>query len=222
VPPRWLTIVAWVSLSVAFVTAAAIAADIFLRGNRQPMKVMEAVWPVTALYFGPLAWWGYTRWGRPSSGGPMQTHRGRVSVAISDLHCGAGCTLGDIIGEWLVFALAASIAGSALVAEYAADFVLAFLLGIAFQYFAIVPMRRLSRRDGLVAALKSDTISIVAFEVGLFGWMALVYLVFFPAPHLSADHAAYWLLMQLGMVLGFATSYPANALLIRTGVKEPM
>lgn len=26
---------------------------------------MEAVWPITALYFGPLASWAYRRFGRP-------------------------------------------------------------------------------------------------------------------------------------------------------------
>ena len=36
------------------------------------------------------------------------------------------------------------------------------------------------------------------------------------------DHAAYWLLMQAGMILGFLTSYPANSWLIRRGIKEGM
>ena len=31
------------------------------------MAVMEAVWPITALYFGSLAWWGYRRLGRLNS-----------------------------------------------------------------------------------------------------------------------------------------------------------
>lgn len=47
-------------------------------------------------------------------------------------------------------------------------------------------------------------------------------LVLFTAPHLTPDHAAYWLLMQLGMVLGFATAYPVNVWLIRRGIKEAM
>jgi hypothetical protein len=55
--------------------------------------------------------------------------------------------------------------------------------GIVFQYFAIAPMRGLGVRDGLVAATKADFLSLTAFEVGLFGWMAVMALVLFPAPH---------------------------------------
>lgn len=227
-PPTWLTAVAWLSLALAWAAALAILLDIFGRGRRQRMRVMEVVWPVTALYFGPLAWFGYRRWGRPNS----PRHQARtdvepdygepVSVAIGVSHCGAGCTLGDIVGEWLVFALGWEIAGLALPAEYIADFALAFALGIAFQYFSIAPMRGLGLRAGLVAALKADTLSLAAFELGLFGWMALMALVFFPGPHLHPDHAAYWFLMQVGMVLGFVTAYPVNVWLIRRGLKEAM
>ena len=35
-------------------------------------------------------------------------------------------------------------------------------------------------------------------------------LVLFPVEHLHPDHAAFWFLMQIGMILGFATSYPVN------------
>jgi hypothetical protein len=38
------------------------------------MWIMEAVWPITALYFGPLALWGYYRWGRPQSHKWMEEH----------------------------------------------------------------------------------------------------------------------------------------------------
>ena len=99
---------------------------------------------------------------------------------------------------------------------------LAFILGIAFQYFAITAMRRFSVRDGVIAALKSDTLSVTTFEIGLFGWMALMYFVFFPKPHLQTDHAAYWFLMQVGMTLGFLTSFPTNRWLIRRGIKDGM
>lgn len=53
-PPTWLTLVAWLSLTAGFLSTAAILYDIYGRGLRQPMRVMEAVWPITALYLGPL------------------------------------------------------------------------------------------------------------------------------------------------------------------------
>jgi hypothetical protein len=230
VPPTWLTVLAWISLASAFVCAGLIVADIFVQGHRQHVWIMDVVWPLTALYSGPLGWLAYRRWGRLNSPRYIREAgvRGHghypfsVSVGISDTHCGAGCALGDVIGEWVLFAVGATIAGVALWPEYIADFALAFVFGIAFQYFAIVPMRQLSFRDGVIAALKSDTLSVITFEIGLFGWMALFFFVFFTDPHLEPDHAAYWFQMQVGMILGFLTSYPANNWLIRHGIKEGM
>jgi hypothetical protein len=227
-PPRWLTVVAWFALAAALAAALAILYDIVVRGHRQRMWIMDVVWPVTALYLGPLAWWWYRRWGRANSPAYQRATRARpdygrsASVAIGVSHCGAGCTLGDIVGAWLVFALGWQLLGLALPAEYVADFALAFGLGIVFQFFSIAPMRGLGLRDGLAAALKADTLSLVAFEIGLFAWMAVMQLVLFRHPHLAPDHAAYWFLMQVGMAVGFLTAYPANAWLVGRGIKEAM
>src|ERR1700759_4383817 len=65
--PAWLTVVAWTYLSFSFGGAAAIGGDIFVAGRRQPMGVMNAVFPITALYFGPLALAFYWRWGRAAA-----------------------------------------------------------------------------------------------------------------------------------------------------------
>ncbi len=62
------------------------------------------------------------------------------SVFISSTHCGAGCALGDIIGEILLATSPFVIAGSGMFTSYVVDFVLAYVIGIAFQYFSIVPM----------------------------------------------------------------------------------
>jgi hypothetical protein len=69
------------------------------------MPVMEAVWPITALYFGPLAVWGYHRFGRPASTPWLREHGGHhppdeprwAGIAVGAGHCAAGCTLGDVI-----------------------------------------------------------------------------------------------------------------------------
>ena len=57
------------------------------------------------------------------------------------------------------------------------DYIFAFAFGIVFQYFAIAPMRGLRLPAGHVAALKADTLSLTAWEIGLFGWMALQFRV---------------------------------------------
>jgi hypothetical protein len=82
-------------------------------------------------------------------------------------------------------------------------------------------MRGLGVREGLVEAAKVDVLSLTAFEVGLFGCIAVYHLVIF-GDALQPDSAAYWFLMQIGMALGFLTAVPVNAWLIRRGVKEAM
>ncbi len=266
-PPAWLTVVAWLYLSVCFCCAGIISYDIAVNHRRQPMGVMNYVFPITALYFGPAALAFYWRWARaparsepqmgmshattamapvPAVGGGLapgeelqhemaeqhspgqaQVHeRARprwVTMAIEVSHCGAGCSLGDVISEFAIFALGLAVAGVTLGAEYIGDYLLALAFGILFQYFAIAPMRGLGVKDGLIAAAKADFISLTAFEFGLFGWMAVMTYVLFRAPHhLMPSSAAFWLLMQVGMMIGFATSWPANVWLVKRGIKIPM
>jgi hypothetical protein len=228
--PTWLVALAWVALAIAFGCAAVILFDVYGRGYRQRMGIMEAVWPVTALYFGPVALWMYWRFGRPNSRRWLEA-RGLDSppdkpkwatTALGVSHCGAGCTLGDVIAATAVFALGIELFGRAFWPELIGDYVAALALGILFQYFAIAPMRGLDLRDGLAAAAKADVLSLTAFEVGLFGWMALMAFVFFPTNPLQPNDPMYWFLLQIGMVIGFGTAWPANAWLIRRGIKEAM
>lgn len=86
----------------------------------------------------------------------------------------------------------------------------------------IVPLRGLSFGKGLLLAIRADTLAIVLFEVGLFAWMALSHYVLFPGPHLQPTEAAFWFMMQVGMILGFFTSYPVNLFLLKIGWKEKM
>lgn len=206
-PSHMMFTVAWLALIVSFVCAAYILFDIYGQGHRQRMGVMEAVWPVTALYFGVVAVVAYRRWGLRASPAWVDSQQPAElseresrwsSVATGVAHCGAGCTLGDIIAEFTVFALGLTVAGIALWPEYAADYILALVLGIGFQYFAIAPMRGLGLKEGLRAAAKADVLSLTAFEVGLFGWMALMAFVFYPDPHLNPSSPVYWFLMQIG------------------------
>jgi hypothetical protein len=224
--PEWLHILALVSLSVAFLSAGVIVIDVVVNGHTQKMGIMNFVWPITALYFGPLALWAYWRLGRAESqkahaDSSTQEQPFWRSVFVGSTHCGAGCALGDIIGEWTVFATGLVIAGSRLFTDYVVDFALAYTLGIVFQYFAIAPMRHLSLGKGILEAIKADTVSLVAFEVGMFLWMALAAKLMFHPP-LHPDNAVYWFMMQIGMVVGFITTFPANWLLIRRGVKTAM
>lgn len=212
------------SIGIALLCSVVIVCDEM--GRPQKMGVMNVVWPVTALYFSVFALWAYLAFGRAKPGDREMredTQRPTASqVAKGTAHCGAGCMLADVICESGIGAAGITLLGSVLWAEFAIDFVAAWLLGIVFQYFALRPMREESSAKVLMDAVKADTLSILAFQVGMYAWMALTYFVLFPAPHLKPTQPEYWLLMQMGMVLGFMTSYPMNRWLIRRGLKEAM
>ena len=216
--PVWLEI-----LSVAFVIsgvvcAAIVAADVIR--HRQMMWIMDLVWPLTALYSGPFGLWAYLAIGRNAPG----RHGGEKpfwqSVLTGATHCGAGCAVGDVIGEWLVFAAGLALLGSPLLAKFVVAFVLAYVFGIFFQYFAIAPMRGLGFADGMRAAIKADTLSLIAYEIGMFAWMAITQKLLFPG--LLPVTWTFWFMMQIAMMLGLATTFPMNWWLIRRGIKESM
>lgn len=239
--PGWLVVLSWVALAVAFLCAAICLVDIYIGGRRQKMWIMEAVWPITMLYMGVIGLWAYWQMGRAQ---PQSETKGEAkaapdhkemdmskshgsskprwqSVFVSVCHCGGGCTLGDIIAEWGVFLIGFTIIGSSLFGAYLADYILALIIGIIFQYFAIAPMRNYGPLKGLVEASKADFLSLTAFEIGMFGWMALTRYVFFADPP-HPDSPVFWFMMQIGMAIGFLTSYPMNWFLVSKGIKEAM
>jgi hypothetical protein len=223
----WL---AWLSLGLSFASAIAIVID-ELR-HPQKMWIMNIVWPVTAFYLSLIGVWWYFRAGRaPAKDAPAMTMKkdgeekmppNFAQIALATSHCAAGCALADIAIESIIFKFGLTIGGSPLFASYALDFVAAWSLGILFQYFTIKPMLNLSAMDGLKAAIRADTFSILAFQVGMYAWMSLVYYRLFPAPHLTPNQPVYWLMMQVAMICGFMTSFPMNRLLVSIGWKEKM
>lgn len=247
--PPWAEVVGWISLSTGFACALAILVDELVLGYRQSMWVMNLVHPITALYWGPVWLYVYLRRGRLSSTKEMQRLARRLAAEHADTdvlrqegeavddqhlsawhtanavsHCGAGCTLGDIGGEWIVWALGPWMLGAVgtLGPEYIWDFPLAWSLGILFQYFTIVPMRPdVGRLRGLWLAMRADTLSILSFQLGLFGWMAASHLLIWHPP-LAITTSAHWWMMQVGMVAGYFTAWPVNRWLVRRGWKEKM
>ena len=72
--PWWLGTLGWAAIGAAAVSAGWIGFDVVVRGRRQHMRIMEVVWPVTALWFGPLDTWGCRRFGLPASIGWSDEH----------------------------------------------------------------------------------------------------------------------------------------------------
>lgn len=229
--PVALTVIAWSSLGLGMSCAIVLLVDVV----RHPptMRIMGPVWPLTALFGGPLWVWMYWRWARAVPSNTDRRTPRAVSIAISTSHCGAGCALADLIVEWLVFALPAvavlgglgTVFHDRLFAVWALELILAFLVGIAFQYAAIVPARGLGVAAGVRAAIKADTASIVAWQCGMYGLIAVVQLLLLPVlfgGRASVATPEFWFAMQLAMLAGFAVAFPVNAVLVRSGLKEAM
>jgi hypothetical protein len=232
--PQWLTILAMTSLVIAGACAVVIVVDI-LRGHPQHMAIMNLVWPITALYGGPLALWAYLRIGRLSThramraakqqdrAPPSQTKPFWQTAGVAATHCGSGCTLGDLVGGGIIMTtIPFALFGHQIFGAWVVDFVLAYLFGIAFQYFSIAAMRSdMSTGKALVAALKADTLSLAAWQLGMYGWMAIVTFAIF-GHELGKSDPVFWFMMQVAMLAGFVTAYPVNWWLVRAGIKEKM
>jgi Domain of unknown function (DUF4396) len=206
VVPAWLHVLAIVSLFVGFICAVWITIDEIR--HPQQMWIMNLVWPITALYGGLLALWFYYAYGQTARQRVKQDPPYAIIVAKGALHCGSGCTLSDILAEWLAFLVPAvaiwfgytTLFSEKMFAVWILDFIFAFAFGIAFQYFTIKPMRNLSVRDGLVAALKADTLSLIAWQIGMYGMMAFAQFYLFR--HLlgamaQVNSPEFWFTMQI-------------------------
>lgn len=227
----WLHIVAVVSLVTAAACTVLIAFD--LTKHPQHMWIMNIVWPLTALYSGVIAVWVYYRVGRLSSKQSVERAQRRgeempgkkkpfwQSVALGASHCGSGCTLGDICAEWLIVFVPLKLFGKAIFAAWVIDYVFAFLFGIAFQFFTIKPMRNFSTAKALKAAFKADALSLTSWQIGMYGWMAIVVFVIL-GHELEKTDPVFWFMMQIAMIAGFLTSYPVNWWLLRKRIKEVM
>lgn len=211
-----------ISLLTAGICAVIIAGDI-LAGNRQQMMIMNFVYPLTALYAGPLALIFYYRTGRKGAeqGSMMMKKPFWQSVVIGTLHCGSGCTLGDLLAELLLFFLPVTIFGSELAGSWTIDYIFAFIIGIIFQYYAIKPMKNLSPGAALKSALKADALSLTSWQLGMYGWMAISLFLIFDRRIPTTD-PVFWLMMQAAMLLGFITALPVNWWLLKKGIKEAM
>ncbi|MFI3314828.1 MAG: DUF4396 domain-containing protein [Rikenellaceae bacterium] len=219
-----------ISLVLAAISAIVIAID--LRCNPQSMRIMNAVWVLTALWsslFGLLAYYYFGREKRMKSMDSMDMPNGETmkmnmptrpkwqSVTLSTLHCGAGCTLADIIGSLVLIA-----APMALVGGWIFTYVLALITGIYFQFAAIKEMSDLPTSAIIKKALKADVLSLTVWQLGMCGWMYLLMFQFkCIAPH-STLSPEFWFAMQQAMLAGFILALPMNYALIKVGIKSGM
>ena len=235
----WLHNLALAFLPLGIVCAVVIAVDL----TRHPphLWIMNVVWPVNALFGTVPTLSFYFRFERltsrdvkiSSDKSSKNSTPYPVMVAKGAMHCEAGCTLGDVLAEGLVLAFPViavwpgwhSLFSEKMFAIWIVDYIFAFVLGVAFQYFTIKPMRQLSPGEGIRQALKADALSLTAWQVGMYGFMAIAQFVLFRkllGQKLDATMPEFWFMMQIAMMAGFLTSYPVSWWLIKAGVKEKM
>lgn len=242
--PTWLHLTSWFFVLLGLACTAYIAFDV--RRHPQHMKIMNYVWPLTALFGNVIMVAFYRKYGRLAAHEVAHPAMQRdetpphmrktpfpLKVAKGTLHCGSGCTLGDIVAETLALAFPViavwfgwqTLFNEKIFAVWGFDYLLAFIFGIAFQYFTIVPMRGLSPGKGLVQAAKADFLSLTAWQIGMYGFMAFAHFYLFAmvfGEKLQVGSVEFWFMMQIAMLFGFVTSYPVNWWLIKSGIKEAM
>jgi hypothetical protein len=223
--PTWFTVVSWVFIGLGLLCAAMILYDVFGRGYRQRIGAMEAVWPITAIYFGPLALLAYYRWGwgRPQSRKWQEEHGDPpkkslpAEAATGATPCGAASFLAHLVAVPLVVLLGLTIAGRGIWPMIILIAVLALPLLLAFEYFSsTVPGRGLSTGKGLGVALLIAAVTVIAFDASMGAAMIFVHFVLMFPP----TDVTFLFLMQIGLILGFLTTYPVVLWLVRRGTKE--
>jgi Domain of unknown function (DUF4396) len=221
-----LLVFTWTSLAVGIASSAAIVVDNLILGYRQPVKVMEFVWWVSAFYVGAGAVAAYWKWGRPQShrwrqrhGHPPRRPRWATSLIII-FHGGTHCALGTIIAGTAIFAVGIDTAGGKRWVEYVFGYAMAVTTGVVFQYFEAAQRGRRNVRAATVNFARGHLASVSAFELTLFVWLTLADRFLFPAASRPSS-PVYWFLIQIGLISGLLAASALWLAVHRDKVEPP-
>lgn len=213
--PDWLTPVAWTYVGLSLLSAAFIAFDIFLRRHRHNSAATSLVWITSALYLGPFAVALYLRHGSAEapSGGVGAADEGVGSSAVAVLPGGGASAVAHLIAVPLVVAVGWTIAGMAMWPMMIVIAILAIIMLAIYERVAS-HARGTQHTGGLsvIAATVVAVITVAAFDIGMIGWMVVLY---FNNAMPAVTEGTFWFLMQIGVVIGMLTAYPAVKWLLR-------
>ena len=242
-------IISKIFIVIGILSALSISIDI-LKNPQKEMPIMNIVWPINGLWAGIFGVWAYFTIGKhrkmDMSGMDMKDMNMNMGdmdmkdmsmdnmnmnsnnkysnfwqgVVADTLHCGAGCSLADLIGPWIFIVFPFTLFNNYTFGEWTLDYFLALLTGVTFQYAAISPMMNEKGLKIWLRALKIDFLSLTSWQIGMYGWMALVIFVWFG--RLSPLTPEFWFMMQIAMCCGFITAYPVNWWLVKAGIKMGM
>ena len=220
--PAWLTPVAWIYLLVCLVSAGILVYTVYGRGRKPQDRVMAPIWPISALFLGPIALLLFARWGQghERSGAAGD----RVSLGIGPLIVmallpgAAASTLAHLVGVPVVFGAGWTIAGLALWAVALFIAILATALLFAFEYLVLSTTRRTRPTGRQTATLfLGSLVTVLAFDIGMVGWMLFLNSTDTMKP---TTDVVFTLQMQVGMVLGMLTAAPIAAWLVARSRKS--
>jgi hypothetical protein len=208
-PPQWVTILGWSATGLGLIVLTLIVTDIYLRGHRQSSPAMGVIWPLTAIYAGPLALWMYYRWGRQSTAQRQQKTQApppgpHATAAVQCLPGAAASFVAHLLVMPLVMWTGVTIAGRSIWPMILLIVVFALPLLTAFEYQSLQSAPPQPRHRRLLTAAVISTLAIIAFDLGMGAAMLLVGFKLNYAP----TSIAFWLVMWGGMLLGGITAYP--------------
>ncbi len=216
--PDWLTPVAWTYIALSLLSAAFIAADIYLARRRHDSVATELVWITSALYLGPFAIALYLSRGRadattaPSDGTPRKAD----GTAVAVLPGGGASAVAHLIAVPLVVAVGWTIAGLAMWPMIIVIAILAIAMLAVYERIASHQTRTGHTRHthglSIGAAIIAAVITVAAFDIGMIGWMLLLH---FNNAMPPVTESTFWFLMQIGVIVGLITGYPAVKWLLR-------
>lgn len=212
--PGWLTPVAWTYIALALLSTAVIAADIYAARRRHPSVATELVWVSSGLYLGPFAVAAYLRRGRVDASATdvdSAVEAGGVAnssqdTAIAVLPGGGASAVAHLVAVPFVVAVGWTIAGLAMWPMIILIAVLVIVMLAVYERVASGHSTGRTRRISIGAALLAAVVTVVAFDIGMVGWMLLLH---FNNAMPGVTEGTFWFLMQIGVIVGLATGYPA-------------
>lgn len=204
--PAWLTPVAWTFLTLSVLSAAFIAADIYLGRRRHNSVATELVWIASGLYLGPFAIAFYLSRGRTDTdAAPVAGATGKPDAAVALLPGGGASAVAHLLAVPFVVAVGWTIAGLAMWPMIILIAVLVVVMVAVYERVASNSTGR-TRRLSVGAATVAAVITVVAFDIGMVGWMLLLH---FNNAMPAVTEGTFWFLMQIGVLVGLVTGYPA-------------
>ena len=218
--PEWVQPIATIFVTLSVLAALAVAFDIYGRGYRQRTASVELVWIISALWLGPFALPLYARAGRSRTDKWQAQHASAQQLGLAtetasgSLPGAAASTISHVLAVPFVLATGLSLFGVPMYAMIVIILVLAIAMLFAFEYSTA---NRLKVGGMSVAtALVVATVTVVAFDIGMVGWMLVLHFAeLLPSP----GSVNFLFLMQIGNLLGFLAGLPVVAYLLTRGIK---